>query len=322
MKTKVLATLAMLAAMMASCCREARAWPGRIQPAPQESRWQNLPLLVQDRVPEDQDGKWWLNVIAPIPERVVLLPLLGKPAWWQENPPTLTFVDPIVFDNPGRTGLRELFAPLETGGRWVVECLLLAKGHAPGTVSPAAINYYMNTGDYHGRRFLGEELHRISHPRWEALRQDLEAELARGSLTISRPGWNTPFDDLVAEHALLTAEGCKLETRIEEWGEDTGSREFLLAGMGTVIEIRLTEKGWRTLREELFAETTPEAYRAAEQLAADVRRAETEKLQAAESLRERRHLGEVLAQAAAAPKLPAGERAGKRAPSPSPAAPR
>ena len=294
----VLATaLALFAALPAF------AWPWQKETPTPPSRWRDLPFCAVDPDLDEEimgHSKGYV-VTLPIPERVVLLPVVENCLWNGERLP-LAVADPIAFDNPGTVGLRELFAPLETDGQRVAKAIVLAKRHAPATTSPAPINYFMQTMTRDGREYLGEIMLRLPHAHWEGVRRSLEAELARDSLVIA-PGWptSTSIDDVIASTNVLSARAYEVSC------VDTYHNNLMLWPWdpGTVVPLCFTDKGRQTLREELLEPESPEAFAEAAKRAGDARRAEEDKTAAEYARNQREWLENVRRNAAAAPVPPA-----------------
>lgn len=298
----------------------AMPWTRQATESP-SSRWQDLPLLVVDNEEHPDKDVFGLEaawaLIIPIPERVVLLPVVENYQWQGERLP-LAVVDPIVFDNPGTEGLCDMFASLETNGQKVVQCFLLAKGHAPDIVTPAPITYYMQTRSFGNRPYFAYGLWRVSWERWEGVRRDLEAELDNATLTQTQ-GFTLYYSELdrqIAMTNLLAGGGFSLRTwyGLNDGEMLSSNNEVTLSYFeaGTVFSICLTEQGRRTLRGELLAEESHESFQAAEARAREIRRAAEAKDAAEKAQREQAMLQRMHEAVAAAPKVPDGKTAGEK----------
>lgn len=287
-----------------------------MQPISPSSRWQDLPLLVVDHEVEPLKDLFGADsdcaLVVPMPERVLLLPVVEKYLWQGRRVP-VAIVDPIVLDNPGTEGLREIFAPLEKDGQTVVRCYLLAKRHAPGKVSPAPIDYYMQTRFFEGRPYYAHGLWRLSFERWEKMRRDIEVELAGDTLTLTH-GWDIRYpelDEQLAGTNVLAGSGFTIRKRD---GPFEVERRVPLTSYetGTTLFLCFTEGGRRTLREELLTEESPEAFQTAEERAQDIRRVAEAKDAAEKAQCQQAMLRRVRQAVAAAPKIPNGKTAGEK----------
>lgn len=293
---------------MAFCPTVANAWQGKKTLAANASQWRDIPLIVVDCEVESRKNVFGLEgghaLVVPIPERVVILPVVEN-FYWQENIIPLAIVDPIVLDNPTDKGLKDLFASLELKGQTVASCYLFARGHAPGIISSASIDYHMQTRSFKGCQYYARGLWRLPFSQWEALRKDLIGEMGKDKLILSH-GWDIIYPELdvqIAATNVLAGNGFSL-----------GGRRVPLMTYeaGTILQICFTKAGCQTLREALLGEYSPETFRAAEQLAKDLRKVMETKEAAEKAQREQAILQRVHEAVADVRIIPDGKVAGER----------